>query len=85
VLDSISHDSSKYLESKEHKDAKSDATSVQDKQDNMDIPISEIIDLAFMTNVPDNAVTIHQRLVFNENAFGYNTISDSFPEPPKSS
>jgi hypothetical protein len=26
-----------------------------------------------------------ERLAFNENAFGYNAISDSFPEPSKSS
>jgi hypothetical protein len=85
LSDSLSHDSSGYLESKEHKDTESDTTSVQNKQDNVDIPLSEIMDMAFMTDMPDNAVTIHQQLAFNENAFGYNAISDSFPEPPISS
>jgi hypothetical protein len=45
LSDSISHDSYRCLESKEHKDAESDATSVQNKKDNVDISLSEIRDL----------------------------------------
>jgi hypothetical protein len=49
------------------------------------IPSSEILDVAFMTDVPSDDVTICQQLAFNGKAFRYNAISDCFPEPPKSS
>jgi hypothetical protein len=66
--------------------AAADNTSEHDKHDNvMVVSDSEMVDVAFMTDVPDNEVTQCQQLAFNEHAFGYNAVSDIFPLPPKSS
>jgi hypothetical protein len=60
-------------------------SSEHNKHDNVDVSDSEMVEVAFMTDVPDNEVTQRQRLAFNARAFGYNAISDIFPMPPKSS
>jgi hypothetical protein len=65
--------------------AAADNSSEHDKHDNVDVSDSEMVEVAFMTDVPDNEVTQRQRLAFNAQVFGYNTISDIFPTPPKSS
>jgi hypothetical protein len=64
--------------------AAADNSSEDNKHDNVDVPDSEMVEVAFMTDVPDNEVTQRQRLAFNVQAFGYNAISDIFPTPPKS-
>jgi hypothetical protein len=65
--------------------AAADNSSEHDKHDNVDVPDLEMVEVAFMTDVPDNEVMQRQRLAFNARAFGYNAISDIFPMPPKSS
>jgi hypothetical protein len=72
-------------EPSDSEESSSSASSEDDNHDNVDVSDLEMVDVAFMTDVPNNEVTQRQRLAFNVRAFGYNSISDIFPTPPKSS
>jgi hypothetical protein len=88
LYSSASKESSVFANSKLSRSAilaAADNTSAHDKHDNVVVSDSEMVDVAFMSDVPDDEVTQRQRLEFNERAFGYDASSDIFPPPPKSS
>jgi hypothetical protein len=56
-----------------------------DKDNNVEISETEMLYLAFTTEVPDNEITCRQRQALSKKAFGYNEVYDQFPDPPRSS
>jgi hypothetical protein len=61
-------------EPSDSEESSSSASSEDNNHDNVDVSDLEMVDVAFMTDVPNNEVTQCQRLAFNVQAFGYNSI-----------